>query len=76
LSVKPAVDRLEAALNSQIPLLRLDITSSFGSKYAAQFSVQTVPTLIILNEDSVEVGRFHLDVPKSVELDVFLRVVP
>ena len=76
MSVKPAVDRLEVALNSQIPLLRLDITSSFGSKYAAEFSVQIVPTLIILNEDRVEVGRFHLDVPKSIELDIFSRAVP
>ena len=66
--MKPAVDRLETELASVMPVLRLDIRSPLGAEYAAKFSVQAVPTLIILNQGGVEVARFHLDAPKAEQV--------
>ncbi len=63
--MKPAVDRLETELAFVMPVLRLDIRSPLGGEYAANFAVQAVPTLIILNQSGVEVARFHLDTPAA-----------
>lgn len=73
--MKPAVDRLETALTPQIPLLRLDIRSSLGRQYAVKHGVQVVPTLIVLDKDRMEVGRFHLDVPSAGKV-VLLMATP
>jgi hypothetical protein len=66
--VKPAVDRLETALKPEIPVLRLNLRSELGRKYARLYGVQTVPTFVVLNPLGEVVGRFHLDVPRVDEV--------
>ena len=66
--MKPVVDRLEIALNPEIPVLRLNLRSEPGRKYAKLYGVQTVPTFVLLNAAGTVVGRFHLDVPRADEV--------
>jgi len=66
--VKPVVDRLEIALSPEIPVLRLNLRSELGRKYARLYGVQTVPTFVVLNPTGTVVGRFHLDVPRADEV--------
>jgi hypothetical protein len=66
--VKPAVDRLETALKPEISVLRLNLRSELGRKYARLYGVQTVPTFVVLSPSGEVVGRFHLDVPRVDEV--------
>ena len=50
LSAKPEVDRLESKLKNDFDVVRIDISSEAGKYVRSKYSVNTVPTFLVLDK--------------------------
>ena len=50
LSAKPEVDRLESKLKNNFDVVRIDISSEAGKYVRSKYSVNTVPTFLVLDK--------------------------
>ena len=49
LAAKPEVDRLESKLKDTFDVIRIDISTEAGKYVRSKYSVETVPTFLVLN---------------------------
>ena len=64
LSAKPDVDRLEAQLQDQFVVIRLNVTSDVGKRIRQIYQGGLVPTFIVFDQHGNEVWRHSGSVPR------------
>ena len=71
--MKPAVDRLEATLEDQAVLLRLNILDQVGKDFRKEYELDLVPSFVVFDKFGNEAFREKLQIPEASEILEFAK---